>query len=466
MKKYGKYEKLPDGTRAKQPAVKRMLLQTYFTSLLCLVLCVTMFLGTSYAWFTSEVTNEGNEIYIGTLDVGLFNKNGDNWLDLSEDDHKLFDSNIRWEPGYTALETVKIVNEGDLAFRYVLNFTDGAAKDKENNNVDLESIAEHFDIWVYDHQANENSAPDPDSYADIVAENSGWKKVGTLTQVLNGEDVLKGTMEGVRDDDTETEVNEGTTDGVGTQHTYTIALHMSEEATNTVDESGNNSLMGKRISLNVKLTAYQQTYEEDAFGATYDLEAFVNTLAQVNNLEDRTIKYMLGINGEKDQDMTLDVAYQFLPNETLNEAQSAPYRYYIADFVVKADKDVPANSMALAGYYKAWCDLLAESNWVALTSPDDITAGTEIRLVQAMGNGGISVNYEALCEYGNDGTGFLCGAADISENDVNKGTTLTVELRLYETYSEEECLEKFGYKSKNEETGRYITVGSYQYTFQ
>ena len=43
MRKYGKYEQMPDGTRAKQPPAKSLLLQTYMTSLLCLILCVTMF---------------------------------------------------------------------------------------------------------------------------------------------------------------------------------------------------------------------------------------------------------------------------------------------------------------------------------------------------------------------------------------------------------------------------------------
>ena len=75
MKKYGKYEKRPEpkviakspAKKAdKQPKVKSMLLQTYFTSLLCLILCVTMFFGTSYAWFTSEVNNSANETYVGT----------------------------------------------------------------------------------------------------------------------------------------------------------------------------------------------------------------------------------------------------------------------------------------------------------------------------------------------------------------------------------------------------------------
>ena len=54
MRKFGKYEKMPDGTKAKQPAAKSVLLQTYFTSLICMVLCVAMFFGTTFAWFTSD----------------------------------------------------------------------------------------------------------------------------------------------------------------------------------------------------------------------------------------------------------------------------------------------------------------------------------------------------------------------------------------------------------------------------
>ena len=38
MKKYGKYEKRPEDVPAKQPKVKNIMLQTYFTSLLALVL--------------------------------------------------------------------------------------------------------------------------------------------------------------------------------------------------------------------------------------------------------------------------------------------------------------------------------------------------------------------------------------------------------------------------------------------
>lgn len=258
MKKYGKYEKMPDGTRAKQPPVKSMLLQTYFTSLLCMVLCVTMFFGTSYAWFTSEVNNTANEIYIGTLDVGLLA--GDK--DLSDSSNKLFDSNIRWEPGYTALETITVVNEGDLAFKYVLNFTDGMAKNADDTEAVLADVAKYFDVWVYDHRDNGGNAPAPASYAEIATANSGWVPAGSLDELLAGKTVLDGVMVTVRDDNTATPVNEGTTDGVATEDTYTIALHMKEDADVAV--------MGQRITLNVKLVAYQMASEQDDLGSKYD----------------------------------------------------------------------------------------------------------------------------------------------------------------------------------------------------
>ena len=266
MKKFGKFEKRPEAAQKKEPNVKSALLQTYMVSLLCLVLCVTMFFGTSYAWFTSEVTNEGNEIYIGTLDVGLFKQNGE---DLSDNDNKLFDGSIRWEPGFTALETIKVVNEGDLAFKYVLSFVDGkAVKVKSNEDVTatISDIAKYFDVWVYDHYHNKNKTnvtPNPGSYEAITAENSGWTSVGTLEDVLNGNVVLEGKMLTVRGAVDTTAANAGTTDGVATEDTYTIALHMREDATSEV--------MGHKISLNAKLIAYQLASEKDSMGQTgYD----------------------------------------------------------------------------------------------------------------------------------------------------------------------------------------------------
>ena len=265
MKKIGKFLKRVEKAPEKQTEVQSSLLRTYFTSLFSLVLCVTMFLGTSYAWFSSEVTNTGNEIYIGTLEVDMQKKDGETWVSLSQTVQEgqapvtLFDKNIRWEPGYTTLETIQIVNKGDLAFKYILNFTDGSLvlpETEVNSNVKIEDIAKHFEVWVYDHANGELKMPA--TFADITMkdEENPWAYAGDLDKLLAGEVVLMGQMKDVRKAAGTTVV--GTFDGEETAHTYTIALHMKESATSEV--------MGRKIMLNVKLVAYQMASEQNAFG--------------------------------------------------------------------------------------------------------------------------------------------------------------------------------------------------------
>ena len=290
MKKYGKYEKRPEPTAVmaettvnkagnKQPKVKSMLLQTYFVSLLCLLLCVSMFFGTSYAWFTSEVKNSANEIYVGTLKVGLYKENKDNLTGTSETfnladgekGYKLFDSNIRWEPGYTNLETIQVVNEGDLAFKYVMTFTDGALADA--NGANLGDVAKYFDVWVFAHHNKTYQAPD--TY-EAITTNADWVNVGTLAEVLGGKTVLSGNMVTVRQDDKADDptTTNGTDDGVRTVDTYTIALHMNGMAPSSV--------MGHKISLNVKLVAYQLSSEKDGLDSNaYDSDVVASADAQV-----------------------------------------------------------------------------------------------------------------------------------------------------------------------------------------
>lgn len=162
-------------------------------------------------------------------------------------------------------------------------------------------------------------------------------------------------------------------------------------------------------------------------------------------------------------ELELDTAYQFEPYMSAEEGAKSEYADWHADFVVKVDKDIPAFGVGLAGYYDAWCSL-NNDKWVMLASDAPIAAGTEIRLIEAMGGGSITVAYSELCNYGNDGIGFLCGAVDLSGENVfgntveqiPAGTTITVELRLYEATD----------STAASETGNYITTGVYSYTFK
>lgn len=163
----------------------------------------------------------------------------------------------------------------------------------------------------------------------------------------------------------------------------------------------------------------------------------------------------------------LDVAFQFEPSISAEEVESSEYKYWHADYVVYADKDIPGMALGLAGYYEAWCGLI-DDRWVLMAVDETIPANTEIRLVESLG---ATVNYSEICNFGNDGTGFLCGAVALEgitpENGetikakLPFGTTLTVELRLYET--EEPSAENGN--SHNVETGDFVTVGTYTHTF-
>ncbi len=177
--------------------------------------------------------------------------------------------------------------------------------------------------------------------------------------------------------------------------------------------------------------------------------------ATAKDLETKTITATTSFPFGKDaKEYDLDVGFQFLPNE---ETASEPYKYWHADYVISANKIVRENSLALAGYYQAFCKDYNDDNWVLLNASEDIAASTEIRLVELLG---ATVNYEEICKFGNDGVGFLCGVVDLTGQ--NAGTTITVELRLYET---EEPSEANG-NSRNKETGNYAVIGTYNYTFE
>ena len=57
-----------------------------FSSVVALVLCFTMLLGTTFAWFTDSVTSANNVIQSGNLDVVLEYKSNwsDGWVTVDE----------------------------------------------------------------------------------------------------------------------------------------------------------------------------------------------------------------------------------------------------------------------------------------------------------------------------------------------------------------------------------------------
>ena len=117
-----------------QKATKRALL----TSVMALVMCVVMLVGTTFAWFTDTASTAVNKIQAGNLDVALeMSTDGTNWesaegktLTFKTEDNRAADK-ILWEPGCRyVLPELRIVNKGNLALKYkiTVNGVTGDAK--------------------------------------------------------------------------------------------------------------------------------------------------------------------------------------------------------------------------------------------------------------------------------------------------------------------------------------------------
>lgn len=393
------------------------------TSIISLLLCVSMLVGTTFAWFTDEVVTGMNTIAAGNLDVELLADG--NKVDSNT---KLFDDVTLWEPGVVVYENLQVANVGTLALKYQMTLNFG-----NENDLNGHKLSEVLKVAVIDKVAEgtERTAVLEAARAAVEASQGN----GALSNFY-----LTGELEaGVSSD----------------EKAVVIFWDANDNATDNLYNANNGQTTsdGKplHIEFGVNLQATQKMSEEDSFGNDYDEFASILPKATVNNTGAQTVPVYMGIDADE---LALDTSFQFLPNETQDEAESSEYKYWHADYVISADKDVPADSMALAGYYEAWC---GDNGWVVLSNEGEaITAGTEIRLVEMLGT---TVNYSEICQYGNDGIGFLCGAADLT--GANAGTTITVELRLYETTIDPSNPSG----TANEETGNYKVIGKYSYTF-
>ena len=105
-------------------ATKRALL----TSVMALVMCVVMLVGTTFAWFTDTASTAVNKIQAGNLDIQLVDKDGVELDSATALKWKTEDTGeVLWEPNCKyELEGFQIKNAGNLAVKYkvVLKATD------------------------------------------------------------------------------------------------------------------------------------------------------------------------------------------------------------------------------------------------------------------------------------------------------------------------------------------------------
>ena len=418
------------------------------TSVVSLFLCVAMLVGTTFAWFTDSVTSANNIIQSGSLDIALsYSDNNADWNEVTEASEPVFNYQY-WEPGYTDVKYIKISNVGTLAFKYQLSIVPNIV-----NVAGEVNLADVIDVYMF--------AADAVIDRDVIA---AATPVGTLTELMAE---ASGAAHGVllpKDGVGSTDVNTNDNSPRG-EISYCVVLKMQDTAGNEYQ----NLSVGKGFALSLLATQY--TWENDSFDHLYDDDADYKAPPKAEVIETEGKWIETSTHGTIWANTTL----QFKPQDTFEEALENPYKLYHADFVVKADKDIPADSVILPGYYAAYCDDYNSGKWVGLSSSDMIPAGTEIRLIRVLSDGmnaDITVNYEDICKWGNDGTGFRCGvsAQDIDGDGIYDaaGATITVELRIYAVPAQDDCAVgngcKHPYSSCELGADQYITIGTYTYT--
>ena len=210
------------------------------SSVVALLLCFTMLMGATFAWFTDNVSSTGNRIQSGNLDVDLVMYKDGAYTSIAGNSGDIFSEagDGFWEPGKTQIVYLGVENEGNLALKYniILDIIDGgligsleyAIIDKAEAG-DLDSISNWEDLKTY---ANGQTG-------DVTAGKIVAAQGGVLDEIVNG---------------------------IANETDYfALAVHMKESATNEFEN--------KNITIDVNVIATQKGAEEDSFGPEYDEDA-------------------------------------------------------------------------------------------------------------------------------------------------------------------------------------------------
>ena len=200
-------------------------------SLLALVMCLSMLIGTTFAWFTDTVTSGVNKIVAGNLDIELYHTNKVDTDEKVEEDTVLFDDIALWEPGAVVFENFELKNEGTLALKYEFSML------AENETVvNGKSIKDALQVAVIENDTFTGNREDAKA----------------LTYEAFDSFTLAGTLE------------------AGTSTSYAIVIYWEPTANDNVFNMNNGATTALTVDLGVELVATQLNFEKDSFDENYD----------------------------------------------------------------------------------------------------------------------------------------------------------------------------------------------------
>ena len=239
-------------------STKRALL----TSVLALLMCVTMLVGATFAWFTDTASTEVNKIQAGNLDLEVQYRTTANadWKTLDNATDLFGAEGTLFEPGHTRVVELKIKNAGNLALKYkigmnVVSETAGTNKDNKPYKLSEYLKVATSPIQQYD----PNAGPGTVSYAmemQILASESflAWEHRDFASFELD-----------------KNESNRVLDLQPGDARILGIKVYMPESVGNEANAISPDKAASINFGLHVVATQY--THERDSFGTQYDKDA-------------------------------------------------------------------------------------------------------------------------------------------------------------------------------------------------
>ncbi len=209
-------------------------------SCLSMLLCVSMLVGTTFAWFTDTATTGVNQIVAGNLDIGLkYSTDFETWTD-AEGSSEIFDADAKWEPGYTEVVYFEVENKGTLAFNFRIGTNLVANTTGLTEKGEVIDLTEHIKFGI----------------------------VKVTSAFATREDALAAITSPV--DFGNLFVAEDSLDTTGAKATYAMVVYMPTTVGNDANHNGKNV---PSIEFGVQVIASQKSYENDGFGKDYDADA-------------------------------------------------------------------------------------------------------------------------------------------------------------------------------------------------
>ena len=227
-------------------------------SALALLVCMSMLVGSTFAWFTDSVVSANNIIKSGNLDVVLEYKTNwnDTWAEV-QPDTKLFSDSSKYEPGFTEVVFLRVSNAGSLALKYNLKVDILSETPGVNVAGEEFKLSDYLEIGSYT-QAEYNGDA---NYADILMPFMFGTRESALANLTASNKLTAGA---VLNSDGPVEV------GDKTAQIAVLVLNMPETVGNEANHNGTDV---PKINLGVTLLATQLVSESDSFGPEYDEDA-------------------------------------------------------------------------------------------------------------------------------------------------------------------------------------------------